>query len=195
MGWARIYGNRRREAMAVWVISGLGSQVPYRQQFGLGWPPVFRVWGRCYRAESGCLVWTGPVSDTGYGYTSVDRKVIKVHRLVYEHFYGAIPEGLVIDHVRSRGCVHTACCEPTHLEAVTPRENWLRGRAPSVAMAQRTHCQNGHALVDGNLTTAGVKRGIRECKICTRAKNTAWARRRRATESGNGHRTQDGQHA
>lgn len=45
-----------------------------------------------------------------------------VHRLVYVHTVGAIPEGLQVDHL----CRVTDCCRPDHLEAVTCAENLRR---------------------------------------------------------------------
>lgn len=46
-----------------------------------------------------------------------------VHRLSYEAFKGPVPDGAVIDHV----CRNTLCYNPDHLEAVSQKENVLRG--------------------------------------------------------------------
>jgi hypothetical protein len=73
---------------------------------------------------------------------------------------GPIPEGLHIDHLcRNQGCVN-----PSHLEAVTCRENMLRGNAP-VAIAVRTNqCKNGHPLSGDNLYIGS--KGERVCRTC-----------------------------
>lgn len=48
-----------------------------------------------------------------------------VHRIVCEALVGPIPPGLLLDHK----CRRRACCNPKHLEPVTPLENTLRGEA------------------------------------------------------------------
>lgn len=65
------------------------------------------------------------VDAHGYGYVSAPGKrggMLKAHRVTYEHHRGAIPVGLVIDHL----CRVKACCNPDHLEVVTQTENCAR---------------------------------------------------------------------
>ena len=50
---------------------------------------------------------------------------VQLHRYVYEQLVGAIPSGLVLDHL----CIQRNCCNPFHLEPVTIKENTLRGKA------------------------------------------------------------------
>jgi hypothetical protein len=86
---------------------------------------------------TGCWIWFGSfIWDTGAKhpvlYGSVwDGKTRPVHRVVYELFHGEIPEGYQVDHL----CSVPLCVNPSHLEAVTPRENvrrtWERGRGYS----------------------------------------------------------------
>lgn len=71
----------------------------------------------------GCWLWTGARTTAGYGTFSVDSGSVYAHRWSYEHHVGPIPEGLTIDHVHARGCRHTHCVNPEHLEAVTQAEN------------------------------------------------------------------------
>jgi hypothetical protein len=90
---------------------------------------LVRRWvARCVEDENGCLIWPGATGMGGYAHVMVpqsdgSRKSTGLHRVVYEHFVGPIPEGLDIDHrCRSRACVNWK-----HLEPVTTRVNLLRG--------------------------------------------------------------------
>ena len=72
------------------------------------------------RAENGCLLWTGRVESEGYGQLRVGGRLTMAHRHLWEVINGPLPDRLVLDHYR--GCSR-ACCEPTHLRAVTNAEN------------------------------------------------------------------------
>lgn len=143
---------------------------------------VKKIVARCVRVGE-CLVWIGSkTTPNGYGQITVNKQRVLIHRLVYEHAHGPIPEGLVIDHVVARGCCHPACCNPSHLEAVTERENILRGRAPAAHNARKTHCIKGHALVAGNLASYPLGKGARQCIQCQRVHNRAARARARGRE-------------
>lgn len=86
------------------------------------------ILARLRRSETGCLLWTGYVSEYGYGVVSFQGKMHRVHRLVYTFLVGPIPEGLTLDHRRT---CPKHCAEPKHLEPVTHVENVLRGDSPS----------------------------------------------------------------
>lgn len=79
--------------------------------------------------STGCLLWTGACNDQGYGHLHVGGRTgrqVYVHRLMYELFVDSVPDGLEIDHL----CKVPRCASPAHLEAVTHRENILRGESP-----------------------------------------------------------------
>jgi hypothetical protein len=119
--------------------------------------------------ETGCLLWTGAKTKDGYGQVWVPGVgVRRVHRVVWEHFNGPIPEGLVIDH---RICRNRACAAIAHMEVVSPRLNTLRGATVTAQNAARTHCPAGHELAGANLVASHLKHGWRQCRTCQGVRN------------------------
>jgi len=127
---------------------------------------------------SGCLEWKGPLGRGGYGrFTRDDGSSIAAHRFVWEFVMGqTIPDGMQIDHlchteavnnIECGGgeCSHRRCCNPKHLELVTPSENTLR---QDHAERKVTHCPKGHEYTASNT----IRRdGKRKCRTC---KNSRW---------------------
>lgn len=111
--------------------------------------------------HNGCWLWNGATVG-GYGAIKVEGRSFRLHRLVYELIEGPVAEGLHLDHL----CRQPGCCNPQHLEPVTPRENTLRGFGLAAINARKTECPKGHPLVEGNLA-AHPKHG-RACLICKR---------------------------
>ena len=112
-----------------------------------------------------CWEWTGAKTGLGYGNFYVAGRTVRAHRFVYEAARGAIPDGLVLDHL----CRNPKCVNPAHLEPVTQRENILRGASDISSRATRTHCKRGHALAGENLQIS--KLGHRQCAECKRLHN------------------------
>lgn len=113
---------------------------------------------------TGCWIWPGRLSD-GYGLVSYQGKhACRVHRVIYEHFCGPIPEGLQCDHL----CRNRACANFEHIEPVTHRENVLRGTSFVAVHARKTHCIHGHPLTPDNTYAckAGKSGRWRVCKTC-----------------------------
>lgn len=112
--------------------------------------------------SGGCWTWTASLKPDGYGWFRLDGKVRLAHRVAYEAFIGPIPSGLELDHL----CRNRRCVRPDHLEAVTHRENLLRGETITAAQVSRTHCPRGHGY-DPENTYIG-KNGSRSCRTCHR---------------------------
>lgn len=85
--------------------------------------PAERLASSYVRDASGCWLWTGSLTSSGYGHFSIRNLYYQAHKLLYILHVGPIPDGLQIDHLcRTRRCVN-----PDHLEVVTQAENCQRG--------------------------------------------------------------------
>jgi hypothetical protein len=117
--------------------------------------------------DDGHWVWTASTTEGGYGRFSIAGKAFLAHRVAWTwRNCRQIPQGLTIDHV----CRVRACTRPDDLDAVTHRENTLRGNTVTAANASRERCPRGHVLEGINLRAAGLRIGQRSCRICAVAR-------------------------
>lgn len=120
--------------------------------------------------ETPCHIWTLNLTTEGYARVQIDRHQVLVHRLSYALANGPIPDGLHLDHL----CRQRDCVNPAHLEAVTCRENLLRGETIPARHAARTHCLQGHPLSGDNLyVTPDGRRNCRQCRSSAAARHAA----------------------
>lgn len=126
-----------------------------------------RFWAKVRVSPMGCWQWVPCQARGGYGYFESGGKMKGAHRIAYQHWKGPIPKDLQVDHL----CRNPTCVNPAHLEAVTGRENILRGIGASAINARRTHCKYGHEFTKENTRPFLQKNGIvsRGCRACLRS--------------------------
>lgn len=122
-----------------------------------------RIVSRVTVTASGCWECSYAPDTNGYPQVSYLSGMESVHRLMFTAAHGYIPARLQPDHL----CRNRPCCNPDHLEAVTSRENGLRGETIQARNAAVTHCPQGHAYGPDNAFPADLRRGKqRRCRAC-----------------------------
>lgn len=117
---------------------------------------------------NGCWEWTSSLYPQGYGRFWLYPRNLRAHRISYTITKGPIPQGLVLDHL----CRNRKCVNPDHLEAVTNRQNTLRGisgiKAAAPPANKEFFCVQGHERTPEN--TYRRSNGVQECRKCRQMK-------------------------
>lgn len=126
-----------------------------------------RFFDKVVKTES-CWIWSGHITDSGYGQFRYMGKTHRAHRVSYILKHGSIDDSLVIDHL----CKNKKCVNPEHLDLVTQKENVSRGLSGKVnnAQSRKTHCPEGHEY------SRKTKNGYRVCGVC-RSRQTMQSRK------------------
>lgn len=124
-----------------------------RARFDAKWVP---------EPNTGCWLWTGAVSEKGYGafWGGLDGPRT-AHRWAWLLYRGLVPHGMVLDHL----CRVRSCVNPDHLRVVTPTQNTLENSVSfSATNRAKTHCKRGHLLEGPALRIR--RNGARVCVLC-----------------------------
>lgn len=93
--------------------------------------------------STGCLIWHGAKDYNGYGRGTMGGKTISIHREVYKHYKGEIPDGLLVLH----HCDTPSCVEHEHLFVGTAQDNcddkMRKGRHSNGKSVHRVTCKPG----------------------------------------------------
>jgi hypothetical protein len=117
---------------------------------------------KSYKKVGDCKLWKNYLDKDGYGHFYFRKKKRRAHRVAYFMHYGAIPSGMVIDHL----CKNRNCVSIEHLRLITIAENILDNSNSLGAINKRKiSCKWGHPL--------DKKYGRqRYCSVCTKEKSS-----------------------
>jgi hypothetical protein len=105
-----------------------------------------------------CAIWAERVDTSGYGVLWFAGRAQKAHRVAYALTKGPVPAGHHLHHL----CGVRRCCNPEHLDPVTPSRHRRVHR--------RATCARGHSMANAIVT----KLGTRKCRVCHNAAKLRW---------------------
>jgi hypothetical protein len=183
MGLTKIFGSiqppmRREDFDEEWIGVALSHLViPEDRGQCWGWDSTVNSAGYPKFAR-----WSAKYHNGDNGRCPCGRKrtrPVMMHRLMYCVEIGPIGEGMVIDHL----CNNRGCCNPSHLQMTTPKNNLLRTWATLAgANARKSRCPKCGDGYREKARTNGKYVG-RYCPTCMAQHRRRWKEKRK-TEAG-----------
>ena len=136
--------------------------------------PLVRIKRGVVIDKNGCWIWQWRRFPNGSACIKANGRNHVASRIMFELRYGPIPAGKYLHHK----CANKACCNPNHLELVSPSEHVERSpKFLGFINRHRTHCIRGHELIPAN--TYIDQRGGRHCRKCNRIRQLTYLSRKR----------------
>ena len=111
--------------------------------------------------ENGCHLWLKAKTSAGYGQKRFNKKLIYVHRQIFQDHHKKNIADLVIRHK----CDNPSCINVDHLEYGTQKDNMLDCKTRNRNKAWlKTHCKNGHEINEQNYYYKNGK--AHTCRLC-----------------------------
>lgn len=124
--------------------------------------------------ESGCWIWTGAKTSSGYAEFERGGRKFRAHRWAAYRLAGDAHGDLDAHHL----CGVRACVNPEHLELMTRAAHARvhgfgsgEARGASLLRKNLTHCKNGHPFDEAN--TYVTTKGQRQCRACNNERSKA----------------------
>lgn len=114
--------------------------------------------------KNSCWNWTLRKCKDGYARTGGHL----VHRIVYELFFGEIPNGHDVDHL----CYNRACLNPDHLRSIEADSH-----KSLTCQAMKLYCNKGHAMF-GKGVYVHSKTNYRYCRACSHESTKEYRKRK-----------------
>lgn len=120
------------------------------------------------KSKDECWPWIGTSRGNGYGCLVFGGRQICAHRAVYEINFGKLHKKLFVLHK----CDNPICCNPSHLQAGSQKENIRqcleRNRHRyQINTARATHCKYGHEYnTENTIIYNGRGKDERRCRVC-----------------------------
>jgi hypothetical protein len=93
---------------------------------------------------NGCWVWQRSLDSSGYGKKRHDGHLTSAHIYYFEQANGAVPKGLVLDHL----CRNRSCVNPDHLDRLRTLRTADAAPRPSCPGARNLHPRSPESAPD-----------------------------------------------